>query len=200
MNDDMYPLNNMPDISSDFIPDTAPYAPGYEDAGQQFQLDAGNSLPLQLSPDMEAFAAGVGSPDFVPDSSPAPGVMAEYVPAAEASETCDAIAPDILTSAKEDFPISGTVSYEDLPKFPGALDHGMDFDGPTWETLGGSESYVAADLSGDGSPDVFGIDFDGDGITDVAGRYLDTDGDGVFDAIGIDRDQDGSFDSIEDVM
>lgn len=96
--------------------------------------------------------------------------------------------------------IPSVIDYESLPKFPGSLNHGLDFDGRTWETLGGSESHVVVDLSGDSEPDIIGIDFDGDKVTDIALRLLDTDGDTIFDTIGVDSDQDGRFDFFQSIL
>lgn len=210
MNDSMYPLN-MLDINGDAIPDIFEQDlngdskinmlmidTNHDGAAEvTIQSDAGLVHVEPQAPDMAAFIASVSSPDFAPGFSPVSGVPAvpDYVPGAQDAITLDTPAP-----ANGTFPIPNTVAFEDLPRFPGSLDHGRDFDGGTWETLGGSESFVAVDLSGDGRPDIFGIDFDGDGITDIAGRYLDTDGDGVFDTIGIDCDQDGHFDFFERMM
>lgn len=95
--------------------------------------------------------------------------------------------------------VDSEISYETLPKFPGSLT-GVDFDGQTWETIGGSDSIVAVDISGSGEADIFGVDLDGDGVADIAARRLDTDGDGVFDTFGIDYDQDGRFDDFKGMM
>lgn len=200
MNDNMYPLN-MLDINGDAIPDIFEQDLNGDGRINMLMIDANHDGAAEVTirsdtglvhmepraPDMAAFIAGVSSPDFVLGSSPVP-----CVPAAQ-----DAIALDTPLPGNGIFSIPDTVAFENLPRFPGSLNHGRDFEGRTWETLGGSESFVTADLSGDGKPDIFGIDFDGDGITDIVGRYLDTDGDGVFDTIGIDCDQDGHFDFFE---
>mgnify|MGYP001071249503 CR=1 FL=1 len=203
MNDTMYPLNTL-DINGDAIPDIFEQDLNGDGRIDILMIDANHDGAAEVTiqsdtglvhvepqfPDMASFIAGVSSPDFVPGSSPVPG----YAPAMETPEVHDTITTDTLV------PALNTVTYEELPKFPGSLDHGMDFDGRTWEILGGTESLVVVDLSGDGRPDIFGIDFDGDGVTDVAGRYLDTDGDGVADTMGIDFDQDGHFDFFESMM
>lgn len=115
----------------------------------------------------------------------------------------DHVIPDIVDQniiGDRDSAVPDIIDYAELPRFPGSLDHGLDFEGNTWETLGGSEDYIKVDLSGDGKPDMFGLDLDGDGITDIAFRQLDTDGDGVADTVGIDYDQDGNFDDFQSIM
>lgn len=155
----------------------------------QIQSDPGLVRMGPVAPYMTAYAAGVCAPNFVPGlAAPLNCVPTPGVPAAS---DIQASGPSAAGTAYPD-----GIPYEMLPKFPGSLT-GVDFDGQTWETLGGSESVVAVDLSGDGRADIFGIDCDGDGVTDIALRWLDTDGDGVFDTLGIDYDQDGNFDAFE---
>lgn len=203
MNDIMYPLN-MLDLNGDAVPDVIEQDLDGNGSIDMLMIDANHDGAADVTiqsndglvhlepqiPDMVAFHTSASSSEIVPDAPATPG----YAPVAD-----DAVALDISVPADSAFPVSHTVAYEDLPQFPGTLDHGRDFDGRTWETLGGSESFVAVDLSGDGRPDIFGIDFDNDGITDVASRYLDTDNDGVFDSVGIDYDQDGHFDFFENI-
>lgn len=156
----------------------------------QIQSDAGLVHTAPATPYMASYSSGICAPNFVPgamapqNGTPMSGIP--IVPGIQAAELSPVVSPAYPDG----------IPYESLPKFPGSL-IGVDFDGQTWETLGGSESVVAVDLSGDGRADIFGIDFDKDGITDIAYRLLDTDGDGVFDTLGIDYDQDGHFDTFE---
>lgn len=87
-----------------------------------------------------------------------------------------------------------TLTFDQLPRFPGSIDHGRDFDGDTWETLGCTESYVEVDLTGDHQPNMYGFDFDGDLVTDIAFRQYDVNDDGEPDVVGVDYDQDGYID------